>query len=62
MKLIDLLVRELPKRGGWPDGAIEAGFYVVIPFYILSMKMVIAHQSGELIWANPWKIMMWRLV
>ncbi|WYC18350.1 hypothetical protein [Citrobacter phage vB_CfrS_K1M] len=21
MKLIDLLVRELPKRGGWPDGA-----------------------------------------
>lgn len=26
MKLIDLLVRELPKRGGWPDGAIEAGF------------------------------------
>ena len=26
MKLIDLLVRELPKRGGWPEGAIEAGF------------------------------------
>ena len=23
MKLIDLLVQELPKRGGWPDGAIE---------------------------------------
>lgn len=23
MKLIDLLVKELPKRGGWPDGAIE---------------------------------------
>lgn len=23
MKLIDLLVRELPKRGGWPEGAIE---------------------------------------
>ncbi|EOV9681247.1 hypothetical protein ACN5OK_001468 [Cronobacter malonaticus] len=23
MKLIDLLVRELPKRGGWPDGAVE---------------------------------------
>lgn len=22
MKLIDLLVRELPKRGGWPEGAI----------------------------------------
>lgn len=22
MKLIDLLVQELPKRGGWPDGAI----------------------------------------
>ena len=21
MKLIDLLVQELPKRGGWPDGA-----------------------------------------
>lgn len=20
MKLIDLLVQELPKRGGWPDG------------------------------------------
>ena len=23
MKLIDLLVQELPKRGGWPDGAVE---------------------------------------
>lgn len=23
MKLIDLLVKELPKRGGWPDGAVE---------------------------------------
>lgn len=23
MKLIDLLVQELPKRGGWPEGAIE---------------------------------------
>lgn len=23
MKLVDLLVQELPKRGGWPDGAIE---------------------------------------
>lgn len=24
MKLIDLLVKELPKRGGWPDGAVCA--------------------------------------
>lgn len=24
MKLIDLLVKELPKRGGWPDGALNA--------------------------------------
>lgn len=24
MKLIDLLVQELPKRGGWPDGAVCA--------------------------------------
>lgn len=23
MKLIDLLVQELPKRGGWPDGAVK---------------------------------------
>lgn len=23
MKLIDILVEELPKRGGWPDGAVE---------------------------------------
>lgn len=23
MKLIDMLVKELPKRGGWPEGAIE---------------------------------------
>lgn len=23
MKLIDLLVQELPKRGGWPNGAVE---------------------------------------
>lgn len=26
MKTIDVLVEELPKRGGWPDGAIGAGF------------------------------------
>ena len=26
MKTIDFLVEELPKRGGWPDGAIGAGF------------------------------------
>lgn len=25
MKLIDLLVKELPKRGGWPDGVNEIG-------------------------------------
>ena len=24
MKLIDILVQELPKRGGWPDGAADA--------------------------------------
>lgn len=24
MKLIDLLVKELPKRGGWPEGALNA--------------------------------------
>nr|DAM87631.1 MAG TPA: hypothetical protein [Caudoviricetes sp.] len=24
MKLIDLLVKELPRRGGWPDGALNA--------------------------------------
>ena len=23
MKLIDILVRELPKHGGWPEGAVE---------------------------------------
>lgn len=28
MKLIDLLVRELPKRGGWPDGAVECQRFV----------------------------------
>ena len=26
MRTIDVLVEELPKRGGWPDGAIGAGF------------------------------------
>lgn len=26
MKTIDLLVQELPALGGWPDGAVEAGF------------------------------------
>lgn len=25
MKLVDLLVKELPKRGGWPDGVSEIG-------------------------------------
>lgn len=24
MKLIDLLVKELPKRGGWPEVALNA--------------------------------------
>lgn len=24
MRLVDLLVKELPKRGGWPDGALNA--------------------------------------
>lgn len=36
MKLIDLLVQELPKRGGWPDGAIECQRFVdeeTIDFY-----------------------------
>ncbi|MCI2233998.1 hypothetical protein MKK42_18050 [Escherichia coli] len=28
MKLIDLLVRELPKHGGWPDGAVECQRFV----------------------------------
>lgn len=28
MKLIDLLVQELPKRGGWPDGAVEAEVFI----------------------------------
>lgn len=26
MTLLDLLVKELHKRGGWPEGAVEAGF------------------------------------
>lgn len=26
MTLLELLVKELPKRGGWPEGAVEAGF------------------------------------
>lgn len=36
MKLIDILVRELPKRGGWPQGAIECQRFVdeaTIDFY-----------------------------
>ena len=28
MKLIDLLVQELPKRGGWPEGAVECQRFV----------------------------------
>lgn len=28
MKLIDILVQELPKRGGWPEGAFECVRYV----------------------------------
>lgn len=28
MKLIDLLVRELPKLGGWPEGAVECQRFV----------------------------------
>lgn len=36
MKLIDLLVQELPKRGGWPEGAVECERYLdeaTIDFY-----------------------------
>ncbi|KAE9723510.1 hypothetical protein ACS6L5_00745 [Enterobacter hormaechei subsp. oharae] len=36
MKLIDILVRELPKRGGWPEGAVECVRFVdeaTIDFY-----------------------------
>jgi len=36
MKLIDLLVKELPKRGGWPEGAVECERFMVeatIDFY-----------------------------
>lgn len=36
LKLIDILVRELPKRGGWPDGAVECQRFVdgaTIDFY-----------------------------
>ncbi len=36
MKLIDLLVQELPKRGGWPEGAVECQRFVdeaTIDFY-----------------------------
>ncbi|HBE6550804.1 TPA: hypothetical protein KML26_004178 [Escherichia coli] len=36
MKLIDLLVKELPKRGGWPEGAVECQRFVdeaTIDFY-----------------------------
>ncbi|WP_312388006.1 hypothetical protein [Atlantibacter hermannii] len=28
MKLIDILVQELPKHGGWPDGAVECCRFV----------------------------------
>ncbi|MEH5098728.1 hypothetical protein PO486_12640 [Atlantibacter hermannii] len=28
MKLIDILVQELPKRGGWPEGAVECCRFV----------------------------------
>ncbi|EOW6512942.1 hypothetical protein ACOZXQ_002730 [Cronobacter malonaticus] len=31
MKLIDLLLQELPKHGGWPEGAAKAVSYRVIP-------------------------------
>ena len=36
MKLIDMLVQELPKRGGWPEGAVECQRFVdeaTIDFY-----------------------------
>lgn len=31
MKLIDILVDELPKRGGWPEGAAKSASYSHIP-------------------------------
>lgn len=47
MKLIDLLVQELPKRGGWPEGAEsvvqdadDSEFYF---FTGGSVKMAVSH-------------------
>ncbi|EBB4192240.1 hypothetical protein CHY78_14585 [Salmonella enterica] len=43
MKLIDLLVQELPKRGGWPDGAERAS---VGDFNGNSITVVFCFPSG----------------
>ncbi|EOC1186541.1 hypothetical protein AAAW61_003808 [Cronobacter sakazakii] len=43
MKLIDLLVRELPKHGGWPEGAIIAVDYLPVQ---MGTKLVLTDKGA----------------
>ena len=43
MKLIDLLVQELPKRGGWPEGAIIAVDYLPVQ---MGTKLVLTDKGA----------------
>lgn len=48
MKLIDILVRELPKRGGWPDGA-----YFIVQDYDGEIKGASEHANLSR-WKRAW--------
>lgn len=52
MKLIDILVKELPKRGGWPDGGScisqgKGGYVCVWKFNDVEFYDGWSHQSGS---------------
>lgn len=47
MKTLDFLVKELPKLGGWPDGAIGAGFLCGKGTLYFGMIVMTTHQNGE---------------
>lgn len=46
MKTIDLLVQELPDLGGWPEGAVDASFFIVKIHYIFLMEMEAVRLNG----------------
>lgn len=57
MKLIDILVRELPKRGGWPDGAdfaVQNYRDGGIKFANNPIEIAISEKWNNELWQGEW--------